>query len=211
MRDILIGCECSGMLRSRFRDAGFNAWSADLKKAEDHSDFHIMAPVEEVIMYQQWDLIICHPPCTALSVSGNHVYAEGGDKHHERLQAMWWTEELWHLALCWGLRVAFENPVGVLGHTALGRATQYIQPYEFGDDASKKTGLWLHNLPKLVPTKRVPGRIVGNKERWANQTDSGQNKLGPSEERATLRSRTYPGIADAIVEQWGPVICQSEM
>jgi hypothetical protein len=80
-----------------------------------------------------------------------------------------------------------------------------VQPYEFGDDASKKTGLTLKGLPKLKidPEKRVPGRIVNGKERWANQTDSGQNKLGPSETRAIDRARTYPGIADAFAEQWG--------
>ena len=201
---VLIGCECSGALRSRFRMAGHEAWSVDHKEAEDDSEFHFVDDVE-VILTQTggWDLFIAHPPCTALSVSGNHVYADGKAKQHMREEAMWWTEGLWFLAQEYATRVAFENPVGVLGHTLMGKATQYIQPYEYGDDASKKTGLWLYNLPPLQPTVRMDGRIVDGKERWSNQTDSGQNKLGPSPERATERSRTYSGIADAIVNQWG--------
>lgn len=206
MAKILIGCECSGALRSRFRAAGHECYSVDLKEAEDDGEGHIVGRIEDVLASEEWDLFICHPPCTALSVSGNHVYAEGGARHHERLAAMWWTEELWGLGLKHAKRVAFENPVGVLGHTSMGKATQYIQPYEFGDDASKRTGLWLAELPPLVRTERVPGRIVNGKERWSNQTDSGQNKLGPSEQRTTERSRTYPGIADAIVEQWGAAL-----
>lgn len=80
---------------------------------------------------------------------------------------------------------------------------QYVQPYDFGEDASKKTGLWLRGLSPLVPTERVAGRIVNGKERWANQTDSGQNNLGPSDDRWKLRSYTYQGIADAMADQWG--------
>jgi hypothetical protein len=98
-------------------------------------------------------------------------------------------------------RIAIENPVGRIG-TAIRPADQYIQPYDFGEDASKRTGLWLKGLPKLVPTQRVAGRMVGGKERWSNQTDSGQNRLGPSEDRWQQRSRTYAGIAMAMAEQW---------
>ena len=96
------------------------------------------------------------------------------------------------------------------GHEASTRikpATQYIQPYDFGEDASKITGLWLENLPKLKPTKRFNGRIVNYKgrmvERWSNQTDSGQNKLSPGENRAKDRAKTYQGWADAMADQWG--------
>lgn len=102
-------------------------------------------------------------------------------------------------------RIAIENPVGYMS-SYFRKPDQYIQPYEFGDDASKKTGLWLRGLPKLVPTERVDGRIVNGKERWANQTDSGQNRLAPGPERAKDRSVTYPGIADAIVDQWGRLL-----
>jgi hypothetical protein len=103
-------------------------------------------------------------------------------------------------------RIALENPVGRIG-TQIRPATQFIQPYQFGEDASKRTGLWLKNLPPLQETKRFPGRWVtyNNKlvERWSNQTDSGQNRLGPSETRSADRARTYLGIANAMAKQWG--------
>jgi hypothetical protein len=114
---------------------------------------------------------------------------------------------------CWDApapRIALENPVGCLStRSRLGRSYQKIQPYEFGDDASKGTCLWLKGLPPLVGTRRVLGRIVEYPpesgkfvERWANQTDSGQNRLGPSEKRAQMRSETYAGIASAMADQW---------
>lgn len=208
--NILIGCECSGALRTRLQAVGHNAHSCDFKPAEDenpvnHHQASIFAMLDAPHAYgvDKWDLLICHPPCTALTVAGNHVYAAGKPKHHERLAAIHWTEKLWNTAIQSVPRVCFENPQGVLStQSTLGKAAQYIQPYEFGDDASKKTGLWLHNLPTLKPTNRIQGRMVNGKERWSNQTDSGQNKLGPSPTRATERARTYPGIADAIVRQW---------
>ena len=191
--NILIGCECSGALRTRFQKAGHITLSCDLKPAEDENalghyqtDVFNMLTKPEMFGVTHWDMFICHPDCTALTVAGNHVYAEGKPKHDLRLAAIKWTEELWTTAIHNVERVCFENPQGVLStQSILGKATQYIQPYEFGDDASKKTGLWLHNLPKLTPTKRIKGRMVDGKERWSNQTDSGQNKLGPSPTRAT--------------------------
>jgi hypothetical protein len=80
---------------------------------------------------------------------------------------------------------------------------QIVQPYWFGDDASKSTCLWLYGLPKLVPTNRVHGRIVDGRERWSNQTDTGQNRLSPSPDRWKIRSKTFQGIADAMAAQWG--------
>jgi hypothetical protein len=99
-------------------------------------------------------------------------------------------------------RIAIENPIGCIG-TRIRPADQIIQPYEYGDDASKATCLWLKGLSLLRPTARVAGRIVDGKERWANQTDSGQNRLAPSADRWKLRSTTYPGIAAAMADQWG--------
>jgi len=99
-------------------------------------------------------------------------------------------------------RICIENPVGVIS-TRIRPADQYIQPYQFGEDASKKTGLWLKNLPKLEPTEYIEPRYVNGKPRWGNQTDSGQNRLGPSEYRWKVRSKTYWGIANAMATQWG--------
>jgi hypothetical protein len=99
-------------------------------------------------------------------------------------------------------RIALENPIGCIS-TRVRKPEQVIQPWQFGDDASKATCLWLKNLPPLKPTKLIPGRLVNGKRRWANQTDSGQNRLSPSADRWKKRSETYQGIAAAMAEQWG--------
>lgn len=103
-------------------------------------------------------------------------------------------------------RYALENPIGCIG-TRIRKADQTIQPWQFGDDASKATCLWLHGLPLLKPTRIIAGKPgKGGRLIWGNQTPSGQNKLGPSADRAELRANTYPGIAEAMAEQWGNVI-----
>lgn len=100
-------------------------------------------------------------------------------------------------------KIAVENPAGVIG-TRIRKADQSFHPNQFGADASKKTMLWLKNLKPLVPTNIIPPRITADgKKRWANQTDSGQNRLGPSSARAALRGETYPGVAYAMASQWG--------
>jgi hypothetical protein len=98
-------------------------------------------------------------------------------------------------------RIAIENPISVIS-SRIRKPDQIIQPWQFGHDASKKTCLWLKNLPPLKPTQIVEPRIVNGRQRWANQTDSGQNKLAPSKDRWKLRSKTYKGIADAMATQW---------
>ena len=98
-------------------------------------------------------------------------------------------------------KIAVENPVGAIS-TRIRKPDQYIHPYQFGDDASKKTGLWLKGLPCLVPANYIEPRMVGGKPRWSNQTDSGQNRLGPSQDRWKQRSKTYQGIANAMAQQW---------
>lgn len=108
------------------------------------------------------------------------------------------------LAGC-GVRVCVENPAGAIS-TAIRPASQYVQPWQFGDDASKTTGLWLAGLPLLQPTAYVAPRMVHGRPRWANQTDSGQNKLGPRPGRADARAETYPGIAAAMASQWMPLL-----
>jgi len=137
-----------------------------------------------------------HPPCTALAVSGNAHYGLGMKRHGERLKAIDWTVALYDHAKENAPQVALENPVGVLPI----KASQYVQPYQFGHPESKKTGLWLHNLPPLLATRTLVKPDCGY---WDNQTPSGQNKLGPSAERWKIRSETYQGIADAMADQWG--------
>jgi hypothetical protein len=106
-------------------------------------------------------------------------------------------------------RICIENPVGVIS-TRIRKPDQIVQPYQFGADASKKTCLWLKGLPPLRPTSFVEPRYVDGKPRWANQTDSGQNKLSPSDDRWKARSQTYEGIAEAMAQQWSAALREAE-
>lgn len=207
---VLVACESSGIVREAFNAySGVEAFSCDLQPADDgRHDYHICDNVLDVLD-DCWDLIIAHPPCTYLSGSGMHWTTRGLRDPKLTAEAIAFAEAIWSAP---AKRIAIENPVGALStHSKLGEFTQMIHPYEFGDDASKKTCLWLKGLPLLAkdPAKRVPGRWVewpkgsGKMvERWANQTDSGQNKLPPSDDRWKLRSKTYLGIAAAMAEQW---------
>lgn len=202
---ILIGMEHSETIRDTFTVKGYEAVSCDFLPSETLGA-HYQGAIYNIISARIWDLVIIHPTCTALCVSGNHVYAEGKPKHNERIKAIKLTENLWFRCIKHAKRVCLENPVGVLStHSAIGKP-QYIQPYNFGHDASKKTGLYLHGLPELIPTKKIQPRYIHGKPRWANQTDSGQNRLPPSKDRWKLRSKTYQGIADAMVNQWGKLL-----
>ena len=148
---------------------------------------------------QDWDLMIAHPPCTYLSVSGLHWNKKDVARAARTKDALDFVSYLLAAPI---QRIALENPIGCIS-TAIRRPDQIIQPYQFGHDASKATCLWLIRLPPLRMGSLVAPRLVGGKPRWANQTDSGQNRLGPSEDRWKKRSITYQGIADAMAEQWG--------
>lgn len=143
-----------------------------------------------------WDLIIAHPPCTYLASSGLHWNKRVPERAAKTEEAIQFVQALMNAP---SLRIAIENPVGCLS-SRIRKPDQIIQPWHFGDDASKKTCLWLKGLPKLKDTDRLPG---DDKTRRANQTPSGQNNLGPSPDRWKERSRTYQGIANAMAAQWG--------
>lgn len=196
---ILVACEKSGVVRRAFRDRGHDAWSCDLLPAEDGSPFHVEGDAIEAANGGGWDMMIAHPECRYLCRSGIHWNRTRPERQALTEAALEFAVRLWEAPIP---LVALENSVGALAGR-LGRAHQTIQPYHFGEDAAKATALWLRNLPRLRPTRRVPGRLVDGKERWANQTDSGQNRVGPSEDRSAIRARTYPGIAAAMAEQWG--------
>lgn len=200
---VLVGCEFSGTVRDAFRRRGHDAWSCDLLPCEADPKYHIQGDVLEQL-YKGWDPAIFHPPCTYLAVSGLHWNARDPSRRKKTEEALEFVRALLKAPI---EKIALENPVGCIS-TVIRKPDQIIQPYEFGHDASKKTCLWLKNLPPLKPTLRVPGRIVqlsGGRtaERWSNQTDSNQNRLGPSPDRWKLRSLTYQGIADAMADQWG--------
>lgn len=204
---VLIACESSGVVRRAFRERGHDAWSCDLLPAEDSSEFHIQGDVQKLLEESSgWDLLIAHPPCTYLSVSGMHWTTRGLRDPQLTEDALNFVKFLMDAPIP---RICIENPVSIIS-TRIRKPDQTIQPYQFGHDASKRTCLWLKNLPPLKPTEYVQPRLVekGGKvyTRWGNQTDSGQNKLGPSEDRWKMRSQTYEGIADAMADQWGRLV-----
>lgn len=214
--EILIACESSGVVREAFRRIGFDAYSCDLLPADDDSPNHIQGDVLEVIQERCWEMMIAHPPCTYLTSSGLHWNGRVPGRAAKTKTALAFVRQLMAAPIP---RIAIENPQGCIGTridaTRFGfrtqKATQYIQPYQFGANASKKTGLWLKDLPDLESTERVSGRPVvmpngKTVERWDNQTDSGQNRLPPSADRWKLRSKTYQGVADAMAQQWGAFI-----
>ena len=216
--------EASGTVRDAFAARGHDAVSVDLRPCYGAPGAHAVADVFDWLTGEGarsgLDLVVAHPPCTYLAGSGLHWNNRVPGRAACTLHALDHVRRLFiHLDLL-ARRYAVENPAGRIG-SRIGPATQYVQPYDFGHDASKNTGLWLSGLPPLRPTLRVPGRLVpryramgasdrarGNVgpeylERWSNQTDSGQNVLAPSPERWSLRSTTYPGIAAAMADQWG--------
>lgn len=188
---VLVCCEYSGAVSGAFRARGHEAHSCDLLPCDRPEDrpWHFQGDYRHALDAGVWDIIIGHPPCTALAVSGNRWYAGTP----ERDEAAAFVREMGeafdrHARIGW----AIENPVGVLTKR-WRKPTQYIQPWQFGHGETKKTGLWLEGLPALTPTNVVEGR---EQRVW---------KMGPSEDRWKLRSETYAGIADAMAEQWGGI------
>lgn len=194
---ILIACEYSGRVRDAFIKAGHDALSCDLLPT-DVPGPHYQGDVTDIIN-DGWDLMVAHPPCTYLSVSGMHWTTRGLRDPQLTEDALAFVRLLMAAPI---ERIAIENPISVIS-SRIRKPDQIITPYMFGHDASKKTCLWLKNLPPLTATQIVEPRIVDGRKRWGNQTDSGQNKLGPSADRWKIRSETYQGIADAMADQWG--------
>lgn len=169
------------------------------------------------VINEGWDLMIAHPPCTYLTIAAEWAYKDdqkkkigpgtliGQARRDAREEAINFVMSLANAPIH---RIAIENPVGVLS-SRWREPDQFIQPYEYGDDASKKTCLWLKNLPRLKPTGFSPPRLVLSADqrshsfRWSNQTDSGQNREPPSADRWKIRSTTWQGWANAMADQWG--------
>ena len=220
----IVGYESSGALREALRAQGVDAWSCDLQPADDGSPYHLQGDVWDFVLARDWDFGIFHPTCTYLTNSAAWAFADpdftkypgvgyhqkvgpgtlvGARRRAERERSLDEVRRLMALPY----PKAIENPVGAIG-TNIRKPDDILQPYEFGDDASKATCLWLDRLPRVVrdPAARVSGRYVEQNgrlvERWSNQTDSGQNRLSPGEDRWTLRSKTYTGIAAALAAQW---------
>lgn len=179
---VLVACEFSGIVRDAFRGAGHEAWSCDLLPTE-RPGAHIRGDVLE-ILDEDWDLMIAFPPCTHLAVSGARWFK---GKEIEQNGALVFVNSLLRADIP---RIALENPVGVIS-TRIRKPDQIIQPWMFGHGETKATCLWLKNLPKLQPTDVVDGR------------NPRVHHASPSPDRWKVRSRTLPGIAAAMAEQWG--------
>ena len=195
---VLVACEFSGAVRDAFAARGHDAWSCDLLPT-DVPGQHYQGLIQDFLARDQrpFDLMIAHPPCTYLAVSGLHWNTKRPERAAQTEEALSFVR--WLLDETGIPRVALENPIGCIS-SRIRKPDQIIQPWQFGHDASKATCLWLKGLPLLQPTDVLPG---GRQARRANQTASGQNKLSPSPDRWKLRSLTYPGIARAMAQQWG--------
>lgn len=183
---VLVACEFSGVVRDAFRKRGHDAWSCDLLPSERGGP-HYEGNVSTVLLrIKDWDLMIAHPPCTHLAVSGARWFKE---KIEEQKAAIKFVELLWDAGIP---RIAIENPISILStRSILGKPSQIIQPWQFGHGETKATCLWLKNLPKLTPTNIVDGR------------EARVHKMPPGPNRWRERSRTFQGIADAMAKQWG--------
>jgi hypothetical protein len=180
---ILVACEFSGVVRRAFREKGHNVFSCDLLPSDDNSTNHIQDNVLN-ILDRDWDMMIAHPPCTHLAVSGARWFK---NKKTEQVEAI---DFFIKLATAPIPKIATENPISIMP-TRYRKPDQIIQPWQFGHGETKATCLWLKNLPKLQPTNVVDGR------------EARVHKLPPSKDRWKLRSITYQGIADAMADQWG--------
>ena len=195
--NVLVGCEYSGIVRDAFIAKGHDAISCDLLPTEKPGP-HYQGDIYEMLNYE-WDLIIMHPPCTALTVAGNKWYGEGQPKYQQRLDSAKWTEELWVVCKAMADKVCFENPVGVLTRLTTMPKAHYVQPYWFGHREQKKTGLFLHGLKPLTATNNVYDEMMLLPKRERERL----HYLPPSKDRWKIRSATFQGLADAMADQWG--------
>lgn len=194
--NILIGCEYSATVRDAFIRRGHDAWSNDIIDCEK-GGHHLKMDIMDALMVRHWDMIIIHIPCTYMAVCGNGTYANT----EARFKAVEWSCQVWDQAKLSAKRVVMENPASVLFPVlrAKGADVQYIQPWQFGHPEQKKTGFALHNVPRLKPTNDVKEYMMTlpTKEReriWY---------MSPGPDRQKERARFFPGIADAMAEQWG--------
>lgn len=180
---VLVACEYSGTVRDAFIARGHDAWSCDLLPTETDGP-HIQGDVRQALLATEWDLMIAHPPCTHLAVSGARWFK---DKRQEQAEALDFVRLLMDAPVS---KICIENPISVIS-TKIRKPDQIIQPWMFGHGETKATCLWLKGLPLLAPTRVVEGR------------EARVHRLPPSPDRWKLRSKTYQGIADAMAAQWG--------
>ena len=193
---VLIACEYSGIVRDAFTSKGHDAWSCDILPTESPGN-HFQGDVLEHLD-KGWDLMIAHPPCTHLAVSGARWFTEGKKPWSLQEDALDFVRKLLAAPID---KIALENPVSVIS-TKIRKPNQIIQPFEYGHDVTKRTCLWLKNLPNLKPTKIVKPDIVLVNGKKMSRMHYESFKL-PSKERSKVRSKFYTGIAQAMADQWG--------
>jgi site-specific DNA-cytosine methylase len=181
---VLVACEFSQTVSKAFRERGHEAYSCDILPTEGDPDWHIQGDALEWAYGQFWDLMIAHPPCTHLAVSGARWFK---DKQQEQKDALRFVLDLMEAPIP---RIALENPISIIS-SRIRKPDQIIHPWQFGHGEVKATCLWLKGLPKLTPTNIVEGRHPK------------VHRMPPSPDRWKERSRTYDGIAKAMAEQWG--------
>jgi site-specific DNA-cytosine methylase len=215
MRKILVACEESQAITKAFRELGFEAYSCDLLPASGgYLEWHIQGDAIAEAYSGKYDMMIAHPPCTYLAVSGARwLYNKDGSRNEERYknqaEALEFVQQLMDAPI---KHIAIENPISVIS-SHIRKPDQIVHPYMFGDKASKSTCLWLKNLPKLEPTDIVEkGEFIefiskkGVKKRQPRWYYEALQKAKTPEERRTLRSKTFQGMADAIADQWSKVL-----
>jgi hypothetical protein len=205
---VLIACEESQAVTKEFRKIGIEAYSCDILDCSGgHPEWHIKGDAIAEAYSGKYDMMICFPTCTFLTVSGLHWNKKQPKRAKKTEDALVFVQKLMDAPIEF---IALENPVGCIS-TRIRKPNQTINPHQFGDDASKRTCLWLKGLPNLMPTNNVAPRLVDGKKRWANQMDNGQNItydennkiVGWNDPRIKgLRSKTYKGIAEAMATQW---------
>jgi len=196
---VLVACEYSGIVRDAFAKRGHDAWSCDILPTESEGN-HIQGDVLG-ILDQGWDLMIAHPPCTHLTVTGARWFTEGRKDYQLQRDGIAFVQKLMDAPID---KIAIENPRSVIS-SYIRPADQLINPFQFGHPVSKATCLWLKNLPRLMPTKNVEPDYVYHKSgnrmsKWHYETSLLPSKNG---ERGKARSKFFQGIAEAMAEQWG--------
>lgn len=221
---VLIACEESQTVCKAFRELGHEAFSCDILPCSgEHPEWHIQGDVLEIIgngdktiplqsgdvaFIQSWDLMIAHPPCTFLSYAATSSWNNEG-RVWKRLEALNFFAKLWTANIPF---ICVENPMGCASPT-IAKYSQIIQPYQFGDEESKRTCLWIKNLPLLVHTKIVKPKIYGYYKRGKKKGMPiyGNNYLKFSKDRGMIRSKTFPGIAKAMADQWGKCVIDKSL
>jgi hypothetical protein len=226
--NFLIGFEESQTVTIELRALGINAFSCDLKDCSGgHPEWHLKMDIFEALRLKKWDFIGLHPVCTKMTLSGNRTYAKGKPKHQERIEATEWTIQLWEYVCSVCDHVYMENPMGAMNGNKRLPKPQIIQPYFFGDEFQKTTCLWLKGLEPLYHNKTAnlfDSNVshVGKGEMFEWVSKEGKQKRQPlwfaqakgfggakaAKDWKETRSKTFPGIANAIANQWGKTLLE---